>query len=498
MMPEDIEKLMQAGSDILDDMISRPWEYTSLQMELKTAIEQKDVDCCRELLQEKGMWLARLKGHELTELMDAAIRSEEAADEFVDLLLQSGVPAHCVYDHIGPNYQHTPLVTAARLGRIDIVQKLVAAGADIFWTSPTGANALSEIQPSKAGQAPMDDSPELATMREWLMQQGLRIDPLCDDSCRKLMWASGQPDSWPDVSELMALGIPSHVTGWTPFMLNMAFGKAEVSDVAKLTIEELHHRDAWNRTPFLLAVTAGQLEMASALIERGSDIHARGHCGDTALHLAAKFNHCSLIEWLLERGIPLDVRDHFSNSALYEAVSHDCVDAVKLLLEKGSDVHERDKNGFGLIHEVSLDNDLVVLKLLLDAGADVNDISGGGDWPLKDACRSGNVSVVAFLLHAGANPNLTSTGETALFSAVASDNLECVRLLLDAGADVNATDCDGWTCLFYLRSEKVANYLLEHGANADTSDQCGGLPEDWESVPMAVRRLLRKWRTRRM
>jgi ankyrin repeat protein len=140
---------------------------------------------------------------------------------------------------------------------------------------------------------------------------------------------------------------------------------------------------------------------------------------------------------------------------------------------------------------------MAMLKLLLNAGAEVNEVSGGGDWPLKDACQSGDAAAVAFLLQVGANPNLTSTGETALFAAVSSDNLECVRQLLDAGADVNATDCDGWTCLFHLRSERVARHLLEHGAGAGISDQCGGLPEDWERVPIGVRRMLREWRTSR-
>jgi hypothetical protein len=68
---------------------------------------------------------------------------------------------------------------------------------------------------------------------------------------------------------------------------------------------------------------------------------------------------------------------------------------------------------------------------------------------------------------------------------------------LEAGADVNATDCDGWTCLFHLRSERVARYLQERGADPGISDQCGELPEDWERVPMAVRRILRNWRTAR-
>ena len=104
------------------------------------------------------------------------------------------------------------------------------------------------------------------------------------------------------------------------------------------------------------------------------------------------------------------------------------------------------------------------------------------------------MAAVALLLQAGADPNLTSTGQTALFNAVMADSLDCVRMLIEAGADVNATDCDGWTCLFHLRSAEVARFLLEQGASPAIADQCGGLPEDWPRIPLPVRQLLKTWR----
>jgi ankyrin repeat protein len=471
MTSEDFNSLTQGAADRLAESLRRPWKYSEFEMELKTAINQQDIVLCRELLKKKGQWLTSFKGYELTELMDAAIRADAAADELVGLLLQSGVPAHCVYDYIGPSYQHTPLFTAARIGRLDLVQKLAMAGADVFWTSPSGANALSEILPSKAGQAPTADTPALAAVREWLTQLGLRIDPLCADSRRKLRWATAQPTSWPDIPALLALGIPLEETGWTPFMLDLALGIADAPAAANLAADEIHHTDAWKRTPFLLAVAAGDLEMAQALLGAGSDLHTIGHCEASSLHLAAEYDHCHLLEWLLANGLPLEVRNEFGNSALHAAVGGNCVNAAALLIEKGADIRERDRNGYALIHQVSLTDDLAMLRLLLKAGAEVNDISGGGCWPLHDACQAGNTAAVSFLLKVGANPNLTSTGETALFSAVASDSLECVRLLLAAGADVNATDCDGWTSLFHLQSEQVARYLLEHGADPGIADQ---------------------------
>jgi ankyrin repeat protein len=496
MIPEDASEPTQDGADSYNKSSNRPWECLAFEMELRTAINLKDVAYCDELLREKGHWLAELQSYEFAKIMDTAIHADDAAEELLGVLLQAGVPAHCVYDKIGPHYQHTPLVTAARLGRLDLIEKLVAAGADVFWASPTGANALSAILPSLATQASIRDTPERAQIRDWLMGQGLRIDPTCEDSMRKICWASSNPVSWPDVPGLVELGIPIDQTGWTPFMFEIVSGTAVSSMIANLTQEDLHHRDGCQRTPFLLAVTAGDLEVTRALLERGSDLHAKGHCGATALHLAAKYDHCHLVEWLLERGLPLDVRDEFGDSALHAAVDGNCLAAARLFLEKGADVRERDDNGYALIHDVSFRGDLAMLKLLLLAGADVNDVSGGGSWPLHDACGAGNAGAVSYLLTVGANPNLTSSGGTALFAAVSSDSLDCVRLLAEAGADLNATDCDEWTSLFHLRSVEVAQYLLDHGANPGISDQCDGLPEDWGSVPKSVRQLLRNCRTR--
>ena len=466
-------------------------EYRELAMELITAIERKDVAGCASLLREKGKWLPEFKSHELAELMDAAVHADTAADGLIDLLLASGVPAHTVYDHIGESYQHTPLITAARCGRLDLIRKLVATGADLHWNSPTGANALSEILPSNACQAPTRDNRDLAAVREWLVSQGLRIDPLCRDSRRKLLWASRQPDSWQDVPFLLELGIPLDETGWSPFMLNLATGRADLHAAADLSEDDLRHTDAWRRTPFLLAVVAGRLEIARTLMEHGGDIHARAHCGATALHLAAEYNHCDLIEWLLQIGLPRDVRNDFGNSPLHDAVSADSLKAAALLIRMGADPGERDENGYSLIHDVRMSDDLSMLKLLLDAGTEVNDVSGGGTWPLRDACEAGNPQAVEFLLERGADPHLTSTGETALFAAVCHDSIECVRLLLDAGADVNATDCDGWTCLCYLRSETVACLLLDRVASPEIPDQCGGLSEDQYGIPLPVRQILK-------
>jgi ankyrin repeat protein len=474
------------------DRRERPAQCTSMQVSLLAALECGDVPTAREILRDGKSCLEHFTGSELAGFLGAAIASGDTAKELLDALLQAGVPAQCVRDKLGVAYQSTPLVSAAKEGRLDLVQKLVDAGADVFWSSPTGANALSEIHPSRACQDRFVDTPDVARVREWLVSQGLRIDPTCADSRRKLGWASGDPDGWQDVPGLLELGVPIEETGWTPFMLDLALGRARVEQVARLGPEELKHTDGWARTPFLLAVAAGDVGIARALVERGCDMEAVGHCGATALRLAAKYDRVEMIRWLVGEGVTVDAVHLFGRTALESAVSSNSLGAAALLIELGANVKVRDPQNYGLIHGVPFGRTLGMLKLLLAAGLEVNDVSGGGSWPLHDSCEAGNAEAVRFLLEHGADPNLTSTGETALFAAVAKDSLECVRLLLDAGAQVNALDVDGWTCLFRLRSEAVARYLLANGADPGLRAQIGGgLPEDWEDIPKAVREMLR-------
>ncbi len=469
----------------------RPAQCTSMQVSLLAALGNGDVPTTRKILRDGKSCLKKFTGSELAGFLGMAMAGGATASELLDALLEAGVPAQCARDELGVEYQSTPLVLAAKLGRLDLVRKLADAGADVFWSSPTGANALSEIHPSRASQDRFDDTPDVARVREWLVSQGLKIDPTCKDSLRKLGWASRDPDGWQDVPGLLELGIPIEETGWTPFMLDLALGRARVEQVTSVAPEELKHTDGWSRTPFLLAVAAGEVAIARALVEHGSDMEAVGHCAATALHLAAEYDRVEMIRWLVGEGFVVDGVDSFGHTALESAVSSDSLGAAAVLMELGANVGVRDPQDYGLIHRVPFGRSLGMLKLLLAAGLEVNDVSGGGSWPLHDACEQGNTEAVRFLLEHGADPDLTSTGETALFAAVAKDNLECVRLLLDAGAYVNAQDVDGWTCLFRLRSEALAQCLLEHGADPGLRDQTGGLPEDWEDIPKAIREMLR-------
>jgi ankyrin repeat protein len=423
---------------------------------------------------------ADLTGCEQAEWLIGAVKSDQAQD-FLELLLKAGLNPASVYDRIGDAYQSNAFIAAAERGRIDLMEMLIKAGADPHWKSPSGTNAAGEILSCLLSQDHQHATLDLHGVKQWLDDHGVRFDPSCEDSQRKLQYAASGPYSWPKVPTLIHLGIDPTVLKWTPFMMKVAMGTATIQDALEMPIEELTWSDCWQRTPFLFAVVAGRKDLAEILLERGSDLLERGRCGASALHLAPVY----LKEWLVHRGIPVDIHDDFQHTPLRGAGA----DAARCLLSLGADPNAIDRNGYRVIHDA---DDLETIQLLFEAGADLNAVSGGGTWPLSDACRAGDCKLVSFLLKNGAIVDLKSSGETAIHAAVVSDSIECVELLLDAGATINALDVDGWTCLWYAKSLNMARCLLDKGADPRIADMFGDLPETW--VSLEISRLFRQRR----
>jgi ankyrin repeat protein len=112
-----------------------------------------------------------------------------------------------------------------------------------------------------------------------------------------------------------------------------------------------------------------------------------------------------------------------------------------------------------------------VKMLVSEFGADINRINPCGRSPLMRFAESSDFPAVKWLLENGALVDQTSTGETALFSAIRTDSLELIKLLIDAGANVNQYDCDLCVPLHCTQSIESAALLLDRGANPTLRDQ---------------------------
>jgi ankyrin repeat protein len=270
---------------------------------------------------------------------------------------------------------------------------------------------------------------------------------------------------------LLRHGANSDVLQWTPLHHAVAFGTLDEVHSLATSPETINASGNCGQvSPWLLGFLRGDLAKTRFLAERGADLTQTDRFGQTPLHLAARSGNAELVSWWLGFGPDVHAADGpHRHTALDLAVEHNHLEAARVLLDGGaSAIRDTDRD----TQPIHLAKTVEMIRLLTESGsADVNAIDGVGDWPLKCAAEDNDVERIRSLLELGASVDLTSTGETALHSAVRADAREAVSLLLEEGANPNAQDVDGWTPLFEARSCETIRTLLDAGADPALRDQ---------------------------
>ena len=95
--------------------------------------------------------------------------------------------------------------------------------------------------------------------------------------------------------------------------------------------------------------------------------------------------------------------------------------------------------------------------------------------PLQIAVSLNFVDGVEALLNGGANPNLTNaTGETPLITATLMRNVKMAQILLDKGADPDRADRSGRTARDYARQgDRNPVLALIEQSDKNSADQYG-------------------------
>ncbi len=186
------------------------------------------------------------------------------------------------------------------------------------------------------------------------------------------------------------------------------------------------------------------------LIGRGADVNATDRLGRTALVSTAFGDSAEAAEALLGNGADIGIRDNMERTALTYAVSHGSTGVVKLLMQASA--ASQDTLHVRALLEIPMYDpyDYGMAEILLGAGANVNAHSeyGMGWTQLHHAAHIGDEKLAEFLLGHGADPNLRDgSGHTPLHIAAERGHLPVPRLLLAAGADVSGRDEDRRTAL---------------------------------------------------
>lgn len=435
-------------------------------------------------------------------------------NDMVTSLLQKDTASTSSPD-LGDSHKNTPssaLVAAAGEGHLIIVQKLIAAKADV--------NAVSNRRYALESAA----AKGFGHVVSLLIESGAQVNA-CGLDGTALQQASyhGYQDM---VRELLDHGADADLVDGSyggPLQAAIIGGHHQI---VRLLLERGAYVNAqpgqvWHMfgvqvssTALAAAIHRADNDMIDLLLSEGAREDLEHNMYPSALYVAAEAGHSALIPRLLCSGADLEAQFE-GKSPLYAAVEAGHLAAVRLLLESGADpnhcvlVYTRHMTILDAAVEHGKDE---ILKLLLDYGADVNAVSETLQWPeppLHRATDKGLLSIARILLERGADchwrggdalgwtaahvaarghPDILrllcddyradlslrlTNGSLPIHSAAFKGSVECIEILLARNMDVNARGYSGTTPLHWAAGQgyfDAVDVLLKHGARVDVKE----------------------------
>ena len=355
----------------------------------------------------------------------------------------------------------TPLMLAAYIGNLDIVELLIDSGADVNYVSKFNMTALfTAIASSNVG------------VLKALLDRGAKWKGVRDDN------------------------------GLTPLMVASLMDSLDMFEFVLTQLNDnINAQDSNGRTALMIASDQLKNDYVRLLIDSGADVNAVDYAGRTALMLAANhmYDNDGIVKLLLDSGADKNIKDNNGMNALDFAKENDSTKVIKMLDSQSLRVADND-NGIDItdlptFYDFIRDGKYKVFRQYIELGVDINGRANGDDTPLIVAAANGQLEmvkdlinlgadieaqndisatplvlasyhgykdIVKYLIDSGANVNAVGKSDnwTALMSAVSGDHLEIVKLLLKAGADASIVNNDGKTALDIAKEDSSASFKL--------------------------------------
>ncbi len=316
----------------------------------------------------------------------------------------------------------TPLMYAARMNNVAMLDLLLTAGADASKLNKYGMTAISmaaelgnvDIVKRLLPHSPcaryasklriIGDSPLVSATRTGQVQV---IELLLNHEITR--------DIKRAFYEATRLGHVQVVELFMQRIHHLPFRESEETVLVPKLLQDV----------FFMAVIHNQLEIVKLFLQRKIvDIDGWSTAGWNALHKAAQEGHREIVLILVEAGVRINVRDQVHDlTPFLIAATQGYEDIMKILLE-GNDPHN-------IVH---FEETLCTTSL-------------NGDTALHCAVSQGHIKAATFLLDTSQPPDMVNSrnklGRTPLHLAVFISNVTLVTLLLQAGGDLTVADNDG-------------------------------------------------------
>jgi ankyrin repeat protein len=210
----------------------------------------------------------------------------------VDALLATGVSVDSAWSTNGL----TPLIAAAQGGHLEIVQKLIAARANLDAKTSDGLTAL--MQASQIGNLPIAKA---------LLAAGADLNVKRNDGATALIGAcqNGHVDVALELIKARADVNAATLMGVTPLHAASLYGH---TDIVKALIEakaQLNAKDSrFGATPLIMASQRGNTDVVKLLLDSHADPRIRMANGLAAVDVASSQGHTKIVELL--QGVPAE------------------------------------------------------------------------------------------------------------------------------------------------------------------------------------------------
>ncbi len=271
--------------------------------------------------------------------------------DIVELLLEN----KCELEGVGLKEGKTALQWAASYGDMTMAKLLLNRGADVNWIGPYFHTALH--------YATLEDHPDMV---KWLLERGAEIG------------VNGDGRS------------PLHIAAVRG---NMKIVKHLIKHKC-----ELDTIDKFNFGPFSLACLRGHFAIVKHFMEScgpGTDLNL-----NDGLLRAADSDRPEVIEYLLERNADVNTLNHLGESPLSIA-ARGPFPSVSLLLKHGAKLNVVDKRGYTPLQHAVLREQIDTATTLIRHGCYLHTFCSTVDSPLQMSVLVANARLVKCLLEAG-------------------------------------------------------------------------------------------------
>ena len=244
----------------------------------------------------------------------------------------------------------TALLLASCLGYADVVENLLAKGADVDYRNSYHATALM-----------------------WACYNGKK------DVVKKLLAHRADVnavDKWNAGAAVYAAGA----------------GHRAILEVLAANGSDLHRR-AEDGTALVLAAQNGHLDVVKFLLSKDVEVNITGKDGSTALILAAGKGHAEIAKLLLSKGAQINTQSKDGTSALMAAAGSGHLKVVNVLLERGATVNMKNERDLTALILAAKNGHAGVVTSLLEKGAQADLVDWEGITAFRHAILAGHDNI---------------------------------------------------------------------------------------------------------